>query len=579
MSLMSAANIAQNGLGVVEQQIAVASNNITNANNPGYTRETYTTDTFTLGNAVIALGGSVRTSVDANLNKEITNQNSSTQMQSVLNTYLQSYDNSLGSIDSTSGSTLSSGLSTLTSALTSLSGNPSLSSSKSAVISAAQNLTSQLNNLSSTLQNARLQANQQMGASVTTINSTLADLASINKEITQATVNTNTADMQDQRDTDLQTLSGLMGIQYNMNSDGQVQVYTTSGQLLLSGSNAASLNYTPSQDVSNATTYPGGFPGVTLQGVDITTGITTGALGALIQLRDTTLPNEQSKLDALANSMQTTVNAALNQGASVPPRTTLTGSAVVNGTDAFVGTGTVRIAVTDNTGTVQNYADIDLSSYNTVNKVINAINGMGGVIASVNSSGNLVITSANPSDGISINQGSSTIDGTSQGFSSYFGLNNMFDGTNGASDIHVSNYLQANPGYLASGTLSASGTLTGGEIGITAGDNSTANNMLSALTTPATLPAAGDFAAQTTTFSGYIAAIIGGVATSASSAQTASTNSQSVLTALQNTASNEDGVNIDQETANAATLENAYSATAKILSTIDSMFTTLLQNI
>jgi len=581
-SLTSALSVAQNGLGVIEQQISITSDNITNANKPGYTRETFTPDFITSGTVTQAVGGQINSAIDANLDSLIINQNSDTQQLGVINTYLQAYDNNLGSTDSTSSTTLSAGLSSLNSAISSLASNPSLSSAKSTVVVNAQNIASQLNGLSADVQNARLAVNQQIGTSVTTVNTTLDDLASLNAQFGNATANTNLPALENQQNQDLQTLSGLMGIQYNYGGNNQLQIYTTSGELLVAGSTANHLSYTPSPTMSSQTTYPAEISGITVQGRDITDNITTGALGGLVQLRDTIFPNEQDKLDTFATTLQNTVNAAVNAGASIPSRTTVTGSATVSLGDAFSSNvpspSDITVALTDSKGTVQGTSGpIDISAFGSVNDVVTALNGIPGITATINNNGNLSITSTNPSYGISINDAGTSVGSNSQGFSDYFGLNNLFDSTRGASDIHVSSYLQSNPAYLAVGTLNTTATV--GTAGITAGDNSAMNAAYTALTNPVSIGAAGDFPAQTATLSNYVSAIIAGVATSASNALTQSTNSQSILAGLQSTSSNENGVNIDQETADSVALENSYNATAKIISTVAAMFQSLLQAI
>ena len=104
-----------------------------------------------------------------------------------------------------------------------------------------------------------------------------------------------------------------------------------------------------------------------MNGVDITSQITSGKIGALITLRDQTLPAAQSQLDELAQQLNSSLNAVSNQGTSVPPPTSLTGTATVSSTTIVArATGTVRIAVADKSGNLVSYQDLDLSAYSTV---------------------------------------------------------------------------------------------------------------------------------------------------------------------------------------------------------------------
>ena len=111
-----------------------------------------------------------------------------------------------------------------------------------------------------------------------------------------------------------------------------MQVYTTSGQTLVDNS-AHEVSYSTVSSVTGATTYSStsssGFSGITVNGVDITAQITSGDIGALIGLRDTVLPAAQSQLDQLATQLADSLNAVHNTGTSLPPPSTLTGTAAV----------------------------------------------------------------------------------------------------------------------------------------------------------------------------------------------------------------------------------------------------------
>ena len=50
-----------------------------------------------------------------------------------------------------------------------------------------------------------------------------------------------------------------------------------------------------------------------------------------------------------------------------------------------------------------------------------------------------------------------------------------------------------------------------------------------------------------------------------------------MVNALQQRFNNDSGVNIDTELSNLITLQHAYAANARVMSTVQSMFTTLMQ--
>jgi flagellar hook-associated protein 1 len=578
MSLTTAFSIARNGLGAIEQRISVTANNISNADKPGYTRQTYAPEYATLNDATVTVGGSVEGTVDQYLTKQVVDQRSDYGYKSTITAYLDNYDKALGSTDSKA--TLSGSLDTLSASLSSLSNDSSSGPAKNSVVENAKTLSSQLNGLSVTIQDSRNQTNRDIKTSVTAINNTVDRIATINKQLTAANTGTNTAVLIDERNEALKSLAGEIGIVYYADSNNQITVYTESGEQLVNGITSSHLEYTPSTSVSSSTVYPGGFGAITIKGKDITTSTTSGRLGSLVELRDRILPNEQAKIDSFANSLKDVVNTALNKGASIPARIVVTGAKIFLGSDAFSATGNIRIALIDKIGNLQSYADIDISGAATVDDVVATLNGSGlNITASLDSKGQLKIESNSVNSAISINELNSSAGIGSKGFSNYFGLNDMFVSSFGASDIRVSDTLKNSSEYLATATLSSSAALTVGERVVNSGDSSTVKNLANALKSSTTFAAAGGLAVQSNTLSSYINLIMGNAATQYSNAKTVSENSAAVLDSLNTTVSSNSGVNINEETANSATLQNAYSATAQIMSTVSSMFKELLNAI
>jgi flagellar hook-associated protein 1 FlgK len=87
----------------------------------------------------------------------------------------------------------------------------------------------------------------------------------------------------------------------------------------------------------------------------------------------------------------------------------------------------------------------------------------------------------------------------------------------------------------------------------------------------------GHLGATTTTFGGFASNLISDIASRATDAKTQSTAQTTALTALQTTLSNQSGVNVDQQTANLTQLQNLYAASARVITTVNAMFSSLLQ--
>ena len=570
MSLTIALKVAQSGLALAEKQLSTTASNITNADTPGYTSKTYEATTYTSGTVTMPSGGKVQGSLDYYIARSVVSTNSANQAASTTSGYLDDYSASYGGTDGTSLS------GTLDNLLSALQSDTTTGASQSSIVSAAQGFADQLNSLTESLQSQRTQADGQIGDTVNDANQQLTEIASLNQQIAKASASGgDTADLEDQRMQALQNLSSDMGVQYYIDSNNQMSVYTAGGATLVSQSGAAQLSFTPTANVNSSMGYPGQLSGISVNGQDITANIQSGTLGALLTLRDSTLPQEQSKLDTLADTASTTLNSVLNQGASLPPRTTLTGDTTVAGSDAFSATGSVRIALTDSSGKVASVTDLDLSGLTTVDQVVDAINGIAGLSANV-TNGRLTITSTDSSLGVSLNEMDSSVGGSGEGFSQYFGLNDLFAGS-GAAGIQVSSYLTANSGALATGQLSNSATLAAGDRGIASGDTSIQTALANALTTSQSFPAAGNLGSKNTTLANYAATLVSGAATMASNADANAQTAETSYNYYSDAYSSATGVNIDEETANMTALQNAYAANAQLIATVREMYQSLLQ--
>jgi flagellar hook-associated protein 1 FlgK len=390
VSLDIARLIAFSGLTAAEMQINLAASNISNADTPGYTRKTADQSSVVTGGigTGVAITG-ISSNVDRLLLKSLIGATSDLGSANVTNSVLselqQLFGNASSSGNGTTGTSLANTLASLETALSSLAGTPSSVSLQSAVVSAVDDVAAQLRSTSSGIQNLRGNADQDISSSVDSINADIQQIAALNKSIKQETAaGQPTADLEDQRNMALQDISSYMNVSYFTNSSGDLQVFTASGQPLVDSA-AHTMSYSPATDVTSTTSYSsGGFSGITVNGVDVTSQISSGKVGALITLRDKTLPAAQDQLDQLAQQLKSSLNEVSNQGTSLPPPATLTGSTSVPA--AFSATGTVRIAVVGQSGNLVSYKDLDLSQYASVTDLASAISGSG-LTASVDASG------------------------------------------------------------------------------------------------------------------------------------------------------------------------------------------------
>ena len=198
---------ALSGLRINQQQLSVLSQNISNANTQGYSRQTLTQTAVSLagvGEGVNA--GEITRTVDQYLTQAVRSQNSSVGSANVLNDYYTRIQLLLGtpggnnSIDSYYNGFFNS--------VQSLAQSPGNVTLQQAAVNSGVTLATQTQDLANGLQNLQYQADQDIKTSISKINTDLVNLSQINVTISNnAALGKGTADLQDQRDALLQDMS------------------------------------------------------------------------------------------------------------------------------------------------------------------------------------------------------------------------------------------------------------------------------------------------------------------------------------------------------------------------------------
>lgn len=582
MSLTVARTIAYTALMATQVKMSVASANVANADTAGYTTKTANQSasvTSGVGTGITITG--ITSNVSKLLLKSIMEAAAELGAADTKATYtdrLQALFGTTSDADDT-GTSIGNSIASLETALLNLAATPESESLQSIVVDTLDTVAAQLRDTSASIQNLRADADDEIETKVQDVNDALHTIDDLNDAISRATaLGQSTADLEDQRNTALESISSLMDVDYFVNSGGRMQVYTTGGQALLDGS-VHELDYDSTAKVTAASVYnatpPSGFDAISVDGTDITAHIKSGEIGALIDLRDDVLPAAQAELDELATELSDALNAEHNQGTALPPPSALTGTQAVSASDAFSGSGTVRFAVTDADGTLVSYQDIDLSACSTVGDVVDAIDAVSGLSATIDADGNIQITADDTSQGVSINEMDSAVGADDQGLSDYFGLNDLVTAT-GASDFRVRSDILSDKSLLATATLDSSATLTAGDTVLAIGSADIANNLYDALTGSNKFDATGRLSTTTSSFASYAADVVAANASAASRAETVLTGKETTYATLSETMSSQTGVNLDEETSKLSELETLYQAAATLMQTINEMYQTLL---
>lgn len=307
-------NLAQQTLMNDQAALNVVSNNVSNANTAGYTRQVVswqTRDSVTIGSSSVGQGASVTTSsVRDRILEQRLQQQIQTQAQSAtLASSLSQIENVFGLSDTSTSATstqIGSALDSFSSAASALTASPSSSSVRQSVITAAGNVATAFNSASAQLQGIASDLDQQVSGTVSNINNLLTTIATLNQQITSTSPNADAGALEDQRQQAIQQLSQYIGLNQITTENNGLTLTTTNGAVLVSGSNAYAIGTTL---VSGTTHLLAGD-----SGQDITSGITGGSLGGLLKVRDQILPSYQSALDSLAYNFATTVNQINTQG-------------------------------------------------------------------------------------------------------------------------------------------------------------------------------------------------------------------------------------------------------------------------
>ncbi len=158
---------------------------------------------------------------------------------------------------------------------------------------------------------------------------------------------------------------------------------------------------------------------------------------------------------------------------------------------------------------------------------------------------------------------------TNSGLGATNDAHHVFAAVDIAGGLDNSATIQVNPSLVANPDLLHTGT--GGP------DPTISSNLVANLASTATFAPAGVFTAPiTTTLGDYASKVLAQSATAAAAATSDATFQSQLQTQLSNQLSAATGVNIDQELSNLVVYQNAYSASARVITTVQKMFDALM---
>jgi flagellar hook-associated protein 1 FlgK len=399
----------------------------------------------------------------------------------------------------------------------------------------------------------------------------------------------------------------------------QVNIFTSSGTQLV-GTQAAKLTFDAVGTITPASQWSAdptkrGVGTITLippdgAPVDLIQdhAIRSGTIAAYLQMRDQDLVQAQNQLDALAAGLAsavsdktiagTPVSALPQNGFDVDIGSLSAGNSItVNYTDTSTNTPhTITLVRVDDPAALP----LSNTATSTPNDTVFGIDfsgGMGSVIAQINTAftGTGMVAS-NPAattlevldDGsgstnvnsVSATSTATTLAGGSAEFPLFTDGSSPYTGAitgNGFESLGLAGRIAVNPAVAADPS-----TLVAFQAGTAAGDSTRPDFLLQQLTNASlTFSPNTGIGTVTAPFTGslttYLRQVISQQGEAATSADNLKQGQDVVLNSLQQRFNDTSGVNVDQEMANLLTLQNSYSANARVLSAVKAMFDALIQ--
>jgi flagellar hook-associated protein 1 len=299
VNLSTALSIAANSLSVASAQTAVVSRNIANANDPNYARKSAVLASLSAGGSFIA---GIERSADAALQRKMLEASSTSAGTDAFLSGLKQLSETTGDPDS--AMSLTAFLGKFRNELQVYEADPSKPLNGDAVLGAARDVASGLNGASAAVQEVRRRADEDMTASVASINDLLKRFKAANDAIVSGDgTPADLSDQLDQRDRTLKQLSEEIGIRTVTRGRNDIAIYTDGGVTLFDKLPRA-VSFQPTAVYAAGTVgrhvYVDGLP-VT----DTSSGMASrsGRLTGLAGLRDGTAVTYQAQLDEVARGL------------------------------------------------------------------------------------------------------------------------------------------------------------------------------------------------------------------------------------------------------------------------------------
>ncbi|MCP5405310.1 MAG: flagellar hook-associated protein FlgK [Pseudomonadaceae bacterium] len=599
-TLSNALRIATGGLQNSQVGIGTISHNIVNANTQGFTRQVAQNSAVAYNGfgAGVQLGTIQRITDNFITARGLTSA-SDLDYATTTRSFL---DNIEGSFSNASADgNLEDLVNGFFAATSQLANSPADGALRRNAVQSAVLLSDTIRGISQDMDDVQQRIDDQITAELTSINTILKRVYDLNVEIATQDANTangaNTNDLKDARAIQVDELAKRFGLQVSTSQNGSLRILTENGRKLVDEG-----TYVQLKRVGGS----GPFGDIVVQNVKVdgsldpnttplyTNSMSTGRIKALIDVRDTTIPNLLAELNEFTSTFMTAFNSLHSQGSAIPPVATLqsgsTSGVTTTATDLFTELSASLAGATFHASVVNSQGDVIATTLGnggaiaipgvgpfSLDDLATLINGnadvgnttLGGTLgitatATTDSNGDPIIRLQTQTAGQYVVL--SNVSGNALGL---LGMNNFFTGAD-SNDIAVRSDIATNPDLVAVGRMRAE------DGGLSSRSNANMLALSQLADTVLSFGAAGDLSAQNVNSAGYVGRIVSTLAVTIKDANSREAFAETIDTQIAELQSSLSGVNVNEELATMLVYQNSFQASARIVTVVNDLFDTLL---
>lgn len=565
MGLNAALSMAKQSMEVFSTGIQVAGQNIANAGTPGYIRENLVlnpSDPYRQGALITGTGveiSGIQQQIDLFLETRIHSANTEYSSINERDTIFKQLESELREL---SGGDLSTGLNDFLAKLNNAVNQPGSIPDREFVLSEAQKFASEISSLRLRINDLRETQSVNVENLVKEVNELIDKIVDLNPKISKleasGLLQSDAGALRTERYNALNRLSELIPVRFRERADGAIDVFTGSDYLVLAGS---SQKLTVETDTDKGVVVQEVFLSRTHSNISRT----GGELKGIIEGRDDILGGFVDQLDTYASNLIFEFNKIHSSGegtagfeqltsasAALDPSANL--SSALSGLPFQASHGSFQIKVTNKTTGITNTTTINvdldgIGADTTLNSLASALNGVANLNSSVSTDGRLNLSADSDYEFRFSNDTSGAL--------AAIGINTLFTGAD-SSDIGINSVVRDNQQFLALGQ--------GG------GPSDGSNAVALAAFSQQPIESLGGI-----TLDEYYDKVVSSIAQSSASEGALAEGAQTFRDSLKNQREQFSGVSIDEETINVMKFQRAFQSAARLVSTIDELFTILLQ--